>query len=229
MEPTGRARCSPLGQRRRSPPSAGPRSRISISPRRPAVHPTAGEIVAATHGRSLWVLDVSALRQVKPSVLTARAHLFAPQSAVRWRREPTRGSPFGAGSRRFVGDNPPAGAQLWYALGKKADKITLKIHDFKGLVARELKVPAEPGLHRVGWDLTRLSLRPVGPRNQPFAEAVAPGMYRVVLTVDGKEYAQSVRVEADPTLPPTVVTEQPEEDEEEVKEKEKEKPARIDD
>jgi hypothetical protein len=54
-------------------------------------------------------------------------------------------------------------------------------------------------------------------------------MYRVVLTVDGKEYVQSVRVEADPTLPPTVVTEQPEEDEEEVKEKEKEKPARIDD
>src|SRR5262249_25644872 len=27
-----------------------------------AVHPTAGGIVAATHGRSLWVLDVGALR-----------------------------------------------------------------------------------------------------------------------------------------------------------------------
>ena len=29
-----------------------------------AIHPTAGEIVAATHGRSLWILDVTALRQM---------------------------------------------------------------------------------------------------------------------------------------------------------------------
>ena len=36
-----------------------------------AIHPTAGEIVAATHGRSLWVLDVSALRQMTPEVVKA--------------------------------------------------------------------------------------------------------------------------------------------------------------
>src|SRR5262249_46689193 len=36
-----------------------------------AVHPTAGEIVAATHGRSLWILDVSALRQGEPASLAA--------------------------------------------------------------------------------------------------------------------------------------------------------------
>src|SRR5262249_55001612 len=53
-----------------------------------AVHPTAGEIVAATHGRSLWILDVSALRQMKPEVLRARAHLYRPQPAVQWREQP---------------------------------------------------------------------------------------------------------------------------------------------
>ena len=73
-----------------------------------AVHPTAGEIVAATHGRSLWILDVSALRQMKPSLLTEKAFLFKPQSAVRWRSQPPRGALLGAGSRRFVGQNPPA-------------------------------------------------------------------------------------------------------------------------
>ena len=30
-----------------------------------AQHPTASEMVAATHGRSLWVLDVTSLRQMK--------------------------------------------------------------------------------------------------------------------------------------------------------------------
>src|SRR5262249_57922547 len=39
-----------------------------------AVHPTAGEIVAATHGRSLWVLDVTPLRQMTQDALTAKAH-----------------------------------------------------------------------------------------------------------------------------------------------------------
>jgi hypothetical protein len=30
-------------------------------------------------------------------------------------------------------------------------------------------------------------------------------LYRVVLTVDGRELAQTVRIEADPTLPPSAV------------------------
>jgi hypothetical protein len=34
---------------------------------------------------------------------------------------------------------------------------------------------------------------------------VPPGQYRVVLTVDGKEQVQGLRVERDPTLPDTVI------------------------
>ena len=55
-----------------------------------AVHPTAGEIVAATHGRSLWVLNVTALRQVTPDVLKASAYLYRPGAAVKWRRSSSR-------------------------------------------------------------------------------------------------------------------------------------------
>ena len=36
--------------------------------------------------------------------------------------------------------------------------------------------------------------------------AVQPGLYRVVLNVDGEELAQSVRVEADPTTPATLIS-----------------------
>jgi hypothetical protein len=32
-----------------------------------------------------------------------------------------------------------------------------------------------------------------------------PGMYRVVLVVDGQEFAQGLRVEADPTMPPPTI------------------------
>jgi hypothetical protein len=42
--------------------------------------------------------------------------------------------------------------------------------------------------------------------------AVNPGTYRVVLTVDGKEMSQNVRVEADPDAPPSVLAEGEEQD-----------------
>src|SRR5207249_8944132 len=140
--------------------------------------------------RSIWVLDVKALRQMTPDVLKAKTTLFKPAAAVRWRTEPPKGEALGGGSRRYFGDNPPPGAQIYYVLSKKADKITLKIVDFTGKVVRELQAPAEAGLHRVSWDLTRLSVRLFGQGNVPFGELAAPGMYRVVLTVNGEELVQ---------------------------------------
>jgi photosystem II stability/assembly factor-like uncharacterized protein len=188
-----------------------------------AIHPTAGEVVAATHGRSLWVLDVTALRQVTAEALKADATLLKPNTAIRWRSEPGHGSLYGHGSRRFAGQNPPPGAQVYYALGKKATKVTLKVVDYAGQTVKELSASVEPGLHHAAWDLTRnvtrrgpvtadLSAEPAGPaRRGPRVlqgiQAAPPGMYRVVLTVDGKEFAQPLRVESDPTLPTTLFAE----------------------
>src|SRR5439155_20573088 len=55
-----------------------------------AQHPTAGEIVAATHGRSLWVLDLTALRQLTGASI-AGTTLLKPAAAVRWMSDPARG------------------------------------------------------------------------------------------------------------------------------------------
>jgi S1-C subfamily serine protease len=187
-----------------------------------AIHPTAGEIVAATHGRSLWVLDVTALRQMKPSVLAATAHLYQPNTVVRWRSEPEKGSAIGNGHHTYHGQNPPSGAQVFYSLGKKAEKVSLKVLDYTGKTMRELKDPqTSPGLHRATWDLTRVVVRLSPPGVSQ--ESVPAGMYKLVLTVDGQEYAQGLRVEADPGATGPFITE----DEDEDKEKGKE-PLRID-
>ena len=188
-----------------------------------AQHPTAGEIVAATHGRSLWVLDVTPLRQTSPRVLAAAAHLYRPNSAVRWKVAPA----YGGTNRRFSGQNPAPGARIDYVLSTKAERVNLKVVDFDGATIRELRVGLEPGLHRATWDLT--TRRSAPPSETPGEQArggqesesgpgfggggggggggfgglrpVPPGTYKLVLTVDGKEYVQSVRVEADPTIP----------------------------
>jgi hypothetical protein len=177
-----------------------------------AIHPTAGEVVAATHGRSLWVLDITPLRQMKPETVKANAFLYTPAVATKWRMEPARGTMYGAGSKKFFGENPPAGTQIYYSLSGTPEKVSLKIVDYAGATVRELTVKKEPGLHRIPWDLTRPSLRtvvglqagtelpeealrrPGGLLSQP----VPPGTYRVVLNVDGQEFNQALRVEADP-------------------------------
>jgi photosystem II stability/assembly factor-like uncharacterized protein len=176
----------------------------TVAVREFAIHPTAGEVVIATHGRSLWVCDVSALRQITPEARQAAAFLYKPTAAVRARPEPVRGR----SGRRFVGDNPPSGATIYYSLTKKADKATLAVVDIDGKTVRELKAETAPGLHAVNWNLTTPA-RPQPATRQPtvgrgprgggdFGRPVPAGSYRIVLTVDGKEYQQSVRVEGDP-------------------------------
>src|SRR5439155_8557217 len=95
-----------------------------------AIHPTAGEIAVATHGRSIWVLDVTTLRQVKKDVLSKNVHLFKPNTATRWETLATTGGT----NRRFVGTNPAPGAHLYYWLGEKAESVSLKVYDVDGTV-----------------------------------------------------------------------------------------------
>ncbi len=44
----------------------------------PSATPHSGEVVVATHGRSLWVLDATTLRQIKPEYLTEKPALYRP-------------------------------------------------------------------------------------------------------------------------------------------------------
>src|SRR6185295_14683900 len=116
-----------------------------------ALHPTCGDLVAATHGRSLWAVDITPLRQMSEKTAAMEAALFAPRNAVYWRPDPRRGG----GNRRFIGDNGDSGAAIVYALGKRARSVKLEVTDPAGEVIRELEPQTEPGLHRIVWDLRK--------------------------------------------------------------------------
>jgi photosystem II stability/assembly factor-like uncharacterized protein len=171
---------------------------------------TAEEIVAATHGRSLWVLDVATLRQLKPGA--DKATLFAPAPVTLWQLDFTHEGMFRTGTRHFVGQNPPRQATMDYALPTKAEKLSLKVVDINGDLVRELNVAKEKdaGLHRVGWDLVSGQApkakgkgkgKGKGPGKSPFTpfgRPVRPGTYRLVLDADGVVLTRTVTVEADP-------------------------------
>jgi photosystem II stability/assembly factor-like uncharacterized protein len=188
---------------------------------------TANEIVVATHGRSIWILDVSALRQMTPAVLRNNApKLFNPSVAMRWQVQPGGNGPFQEANRRFVGTNPPRGATIDYLLPKKDARVALKIVDISNRTVAELKAENDAGLHRVVWNLQSAvqnrqrgkggadpaggnAFRGKGKGADPTGNAPpqslfgssAMGTYRVVLTVDGIEQSAPLIVEGDPNAP----------------------------
>jgi len=116
-----------------------------------AIHPENGEIVVATHGRSLWACDVSGLRQLKPENIGKEIAFFDPVDVTRWRSDPGRGGT----NRSFTGQNPSSGAKLWYALPNKAEKVVARIENIDGELNNEVTAKVEPGLHVISWDLTQ--------------------------------------------------------------------------
>ncbi|CAN5587248.1 hypothetical protein BH10PLA2_BH10PLA2_08030 [soil metagenome] len=92
------------------------------------------DLVLATHGRSLWILDdLSPLRAWKPEMKSTAVHLFQPRPAVRYRLA----RPFDTYAE---GQNPQPGALVHYYLkAKPEDPIKLEIFDAKNRLAASFK------------------------------------------------------------------------------------------
>jgi photosystem II stability/assembly factor-like uncharacterized protein len=168
-----------------------------------AIHPRDGEAVAATHGRSFWILDLQPLRELTKARLESnQAVLMTPDVGVLWAR-----NPFGRrtyGNERFYGSNPPSGLSIWYALREKAKKVELKVTDLSGRTVQTLRASREPGLHRVAMNPRGGGGggRGGGGGARPGAGAQrGPGTYRVVLVVDGVESKVDAKIIADPNAP----------------------------
>lgn len=94
----------------------------------------AGDLIAATYGRGLWVLDdISPLRQLEEQS-SARARLFKPASAMRVRFDNWAETPLEPETP--AGENPPDGALINYYLKSSAREVTLEVRDSRGTVLR---------------------------------------------------------------------------------------------
>ncbi len=156
-----------------------------------AQHPTRGELLAGTHGRSIWIMDNHVLRQLSPESLAAPATLYEPNVVIRWRSIVSRGSP---GTRAFAGENPATQARFFYSLGRRAQSAKLTVTTLFGEELLDRELETTPGLHVVDWDAR-------GNSSQRRRSIIPPGDYLVTLRVDGKIDMQRLRVIEDPTFP----------------------------
>ena len=78
-----------------------------------AVHPRDRVLVAATHGRSIFTMDVGPLEELTDSIQDAPFHLFTVDPALLYNE---RTGQFWSGNREFDAANPPFGARIAYRL-----------------------------------------------------------------------------------------------------------------
>jgi len=196
-----------------------------------AVHKREKDLIAATQGRSFWILDdLPVLHQMSDAVAKADVHLFKPEDPYRM--------PGGGGPRRAdatVGQNPPNGAVVYYYLkNKPSDEVTLEFLDSTGKSIRKFtsraqetqaaapsdeeepsfrggggpsRVSAETELNRFVWDLRYPdAVRFPGMilwAGETRGPLVVPGAYQVKLTVGGKSLTESFEVKKDPRIETT--------------------------
>ncbi|HYW30133.1 MAG TPA: hypothetical protein VE869_01420 [Gemmatimonas sp.] len=115
------------------------------------VHPRDGELIAGTHGRSIWIADIAPLQGMTPAVRMANSALFAPRTAFQWGESTINGGNVGQGV--FQGPSPAYGASIWYRVGAGGSgQARIVIQDALGDTLRTLTGPSSPGVHNVVWD-----------------------------------------------------------------------------
>jgi photosystem II stability/assembly factor-like uncharacterized protein len=154
------------------------------------------DLIAATEGRSLWILDdITPLRHVTADAL-AKATLFPPAPAWRLSANQNRDTPLPLDEPRAA--NPPAGAVIDYELASApSSPIMIEIVDPDGKVVRRFAsdatpkrpeanqyfaedwlqepagLPARAGHNRFVWDLRTIRPRAI---DYDFSIAAVPGV-----------------------------------------------------
>jgi photosystem II stability/assembly factor-like uncharacterized protein len=185
-----------------------------------------GDLIAATSGRSFWILDdLTLFRQYNKDLKTA--YIFQPKSAYL----ANGGSPLNSsdedfkGASSLAGVNPANGIVVYYHLPdvKKDAPITLEIKDAAGNVVRtfssikdslakkwEGSPPEDPtlstnkGLNRLVWDMrypTNIGIPNVDYEVSFVGHKAIPGKYSFSLKIGEQQALTTAEILANPLYP----------------------------
>lgn len=165
------------------------------------VHERESDVVVATHGRGIWIIDdITPLRKLTPEVLEQDA-VFVMGKPAQQRFNANGG--WSEGSATFSGPNPPDAALITYYQKKRHiyGRMKLEIFDPQGKLIDTLAANSRRGVSRVEWPM-RLKAPHVPPAATAAFEAaqgprVVPGTYTVKLTRGTEVYTAPLVITLD--------------------------------
>ncbi|MBL7875866.1 MAG: hypothetical protein JNL53_09385, partial [Cyclobacteriaceae bacterium] len=176
-----------------------------VSVRDLRVHKRDHDLVAATHGRGLWVLD-----DIQP--LEEFTSITSKEIAVSTTRTATLWNYYGLieeqGDAAYKAKNPEYGAYLnLYLKNDPKEAVVIDITDAGGNKVRTLKdTVAKAGVNRIIWDLRYTEeeklIHPVksGWGGGPLRVLVSPGIYAATIKANGQTVETKITVRADPRI-----------------------------
>jgi hypothetical protein len=145
------------------------------------IHPRDHEVMIATHGRGIWLVDVAGLEQMTAKNVGDVATLYAPRTAYQWGEGPALGMPGnGWGQAPLVIPAPAYGAQISYRLKDSVTgPVRITVNDAGGTQLYTTTGPARSGVHSVMWGFqgappARKDLTPSEKRDSIILKARAP-------------------------------------------------------
>ncbi len=185
----------------------------AVSVRDIRIQPTFGDIVIATHGRALWILDDARPVQDLPAAQAAGAYLFPLRTAYEYHQHSNIEDLY----ENYAAANPPPGAIVdFYQTTPRKQAPRVEILDTQGHVIRTISgthevehkqvpfVSNDRGLNRVVWSFkengpVRWNGAPTDEQKGPKEGAVLPpGSYTVRVTVGDHTFTQPLEVTSDP-------------------------------
>jgi photosystem II stability/assembly factor-like uncharacterized protein len=172
------------------------------------VHSRESDLVLATHGRGIWIVDdITPLRKLTPDVLAQEA-VFVPGKPAQQRLEANGG--WAEGNATFFGPDPADAALITYYQKKRHifGKMKIEIFDDQNKLVDTVPANSRRGLTRVEWPM-RLKAPRVPPAATAAFEAaqgprVVPGTYTVKMTRGKETYTTPLVITLDPRAKYTV-------------------------
>lgn len=172
------------------------------------IQPHDNDLVLATHGRGIWIIDqVSALQELTPAVRATPVHIFSVAPATMTRMSSTKAH---AGDMIFRGENPPNGAliDLWARDGVPAGaKLTIRSATGAEVAQLPLTASSNGGVMRAVWNLRLPELRREsgasdddGSGGGLVGRFVAPGQYEARVQLGGSLVSRRFEVREDPRV-----------------------------
>lgn len=180
----------------------------SVAVRDLVVHPRTRDLVLATHGRGIWIIDdIGPLRALTPEVMNREVTLIEGAPAIQYMNT---FAGWAEGDNSFRGENRPDDAVIIYYQRSRHifGDLKLEILDDQGKVIDTIAGSKRRGLNRATWSM-RISKPPsvppaataAGPGTGP---RVVPGKYMVKMTKGDNVYTMPLTVTMDPRAPYTL-------------------------
>ena len=161
------------------------------------IHPRDFDLLLATHGRSLYVVDdIRPLEEITTEIEAKDVYLFPPRAAFGRHLAPSFEE--WGGKAVYHGENPPEGALLtFYVKELNGEQAGVKITNSEGQIVMKSKITPAPGLNRLSWDL-KPSKEVLSEYGGEGAKFVRPGDYTVILSYGKSTSTQTLHVDIAP-------------------------------